>query len=195
MGPQFILEDSGLPYEAIKVNLRDPAERAEYVKNVNSKGQVPAISIDGKVITEAPAIYTAISQLVPEKNYLGGAQDLVRFYEWISFLGTSVHSKFGLMFVPHKVTDDPAHFDAIKAKAKQGAIDSLALIEERLAASKTTFALGENLTGVDAYLAVIAMWAKFNGTWDDKAYPTYNALAEKISGLESFKKMVGQNAV
>lgn len=40
MASQFILEDSGLHYEAIKINTRDPAAKAEYVKNVNPKGQV-----------------------------------------------------------------------------------------------------------------------------------------------------------
>ena len=37
---QLLLEDSGLQFEAIIANIRDPAARAEYVKNVNPKGQV-----------------------------------------------------------------------------------------------------------------------------------------------------------
>lgn len=81
MASQMPLEDSGTFYERIWVNIRDPDERAQYFE-IDPKGQVPAISIDGELTTEASAVITAISQLVPEKHYTGRDKlEMVRFYE------------------------------------------------------------------------------------------------------------------
>ncbi|KAK4504305.1 hypothetical protein PRZ48_005221 [Zasmidium cellare] len=194
IAPHLLLEDSGLPYESIKHNFRDAAAREEYAKTVNPKGQVPALSIDGKVITEIPAILTAISQLAPEKKYLG--DDVVRFYEWIGYLGSAVHAKaFGAVFAPFKVIDDAGAHEAAKAKGKENSKAALAFIEGNLKEVKTKFALGENLTGVDAYLAVFVLWARFHGIWDEAAYPSYAALFGRIEKLEAWGRMMKHNAV
>lgn len=196
LAPHLLLEDSGLPYESVKQNIRDPSTREEYVKNVNPKGQVPALSIDGTVITEMPAIMTAISQLAPAKNYTGSnAQETIRFYEWIGYLGTALHAKaFGSIFAPQKQTTDEAAQESVKAKAKENAKTALALIEGKLAATKTKFALGETLSGADAYLAVFVGWSKLFGLWDEKAYPSYAALFGRIEGLEAWKGVMKYNA-
>ncbi|KAF2168419.1 hypothetical protein M409DRAFT_21169 [Zasmidium cellare ATCC 36951] len=197
LAPHLILEDSGLTYESVKLNFRDPAAKEEYTKTVNLKGQVPALSIDGEVITEIPAILTAISQLAPEKKYTGDSpKDVVRFYEWIGYLGSAVHAKaFGAVFAPYKVTDDSSAQEGVKAKGKENSRAALAFIEKNLAGIKTKFALGDHLTGVDAYLAVFVNWAKFHETWDEKAYPSYNALFGRITELDSYKRVLQHNAL
>lgn len=197
VAPHLLLEDSGLPYESVKQNIRDPSTREAYVKNVNPKGQVPALSIDGQVITEMPAIMTAIAQLVPSKNYTGSTpQETIRFYEWIGYLSSAVHAKvFGSIFAPQKQTTEEAAQESVKAKAKENAKTALAFIEEKLAARTTKFAFGETLSGVDAYLAVFVGWSKLFGLWDEKAYPSYAALFARIAELEAWKKVMEHNAM
>jgi glutathione S-transferase len=97
MAAHLLLEDSGLAYESIPILRDDVAGKAEYTKNVNPKGQVPALWIDGEIITEAPAIITAISQLVPDKHYTGKTPlQIVRFYEWLNYLSGTIHGKVSL---------------------------------------------------------------------------------------------------
>lgn len=192
----LLLENSGLPFEAVLTNIRDPEARAEYVKNVNSKGQVPALTIDGEVITEAPAIITAISQLVPEKHYTGKTpMENVRFYEWMNLLSGTIHSKaFGGVFHPAAFSDDPAAQDGIKAKSIANVLAGFKTVEEKLAArGGPKFALGDSLTGVDAYLMVFYLWAQKFGM-DVSPFPNYTKVFENVSQLPAFKTMRARQA-
>jgi glutathione S-transferase len=196
MASQILLADAGLAHEAIKVNVRDPAERAEYVKTVNPKGQVPALVVDGEVITEAPAIITAISQLVPEKHYIGSTpMENVRFYEWMNFMSGTVHTKSftGLFYAP-AFSDDPAATEGITTKAKVNVMAAFQTIEDNLAKlNDPTHAIGHSLTGVDAYLAVFILWAKFFQI-DTSRYPNYSKLFDSISQTAAFKAMLEKQA-
>lgn len=196
VGPQLLLEDAGLAYEAIKIDIRDPAAKENYTKTINPKGQVPAITVDGELITEIPAIFTAISQLAPAKHYTGStASETVRFYEWVSYIGSTVHAKsFGPMFAPQKFSDDAAAQETLKVKGKESVGNAFKFIEGKLAGSKTKFALGENLTGVDAYLAVVVGWTKFFGLFDESAYPSLGALVGRVAELEAAKKVMAFNS-
>lgn len=156
--------------------------------------QVPALFLDGEIITEAPAILTAISQLVPNKHYTGKTPlQTVRFYEWINFLSGSVHSKsFTGLFVPAAFSDETDAAAGIKAKAQANVLSGFKAIEEKLAAlGGPKHALGDGLTGVDAYLATFILWAqKFQ--LDLSPFPNYVKLFEGISQSPAFKKMSAQ---
>lgn len=213
MASQLMLEDSGLQYEAIAVNTRDPQAKAEYAKTVNPKGQVrgsfhelrcsnltdsqqvPALFVDGEIITEAPAILTAISQLAPEKHYTGKTPlETVRFYEWINYLSGAVHGKaFTSLFVPSYFSDDPAAEAGIKSKATANVLAHFASIEEKLAAlGGPTHALGDSLTGVDAYLVIFIRWAKSFGM-DLSPFPNYIKLFESLTQTPAYARMNDQN--
>lgn len=190
MASHLILEDSGLQFEAIQVQ-RDPESMAEYRKNVNPKGQVPALAIDGEIITEAPAILTAISQLVPEKHYTGKTPlETVRFYEWMNYLSGTIHGKaFGGLFRPSNSSDEASAEAGIKAKAQANVLAGFKNIEEKLAAlGGPKYALGDSLTGVDAYLIVFIFWAK-KFSFDLSPFPHYTKLFEGVSQLPAFKAM------
>ncbi|CZT14575.1 related to glutathione S-transferase GST-6.0 [Ramularia collo-cygni] len=195
MAPQLLLEDAGLAYEAIKVSY-DPQERADFVKNVNPKGQVPALVIDGVVVTEAPAIITAISHLVPEKNYIGKTpMDNVRFYEWLNYLSGNIHGKaFGGLFAPSKYSTDAAAEAGIREKAKESVLAGFKVVEDKLAAlGGPQYALGDSLTGVDAYLTTFIIWAqKFQ--LDLSPFPNYTKLYEGISQTPAWKSVVAKQA-
>ncbi|PIA96350.1 Glutathione S-transferase GST-6.0 [Cercospora beticola] len=189
MASQILLADSGLAYEAIKINLQDPPARAEYMRTLNPKGQIPTLVIDGEIITEGPAVITAISQLVPEKCYTGSTpMENVRFYEWMNFLsGTVLTKSFGGLFKPSWYSDDPSAAEGIIAKSKVNISAGFQLIEDRLEKlSDPTHALGHSLTGVDAYLAVFITWAN-RFQIDISKYPNYRKLFDSISRTAAFK--------
>lgn len=191
MASQLLLEDSGLAYEAIKVNTRDPEAKAEYVKKVNPKGQVPALVVDGEIITEAPAIITAISQLALKKHYTGKTPlDNVRFYEWMNYLSGTFHGKsFTPIFKPSAYTDDASAEASIKAKAQANVLASFKNVEEKLATlGGPKHALGDSLTGVDAYLVTFILWAK-QFQMDLSPFPNYMKLFEGISQTSAFESM------
>jgi glutathione S-transferase len=97
MAPHILLQESGVEFDKTMYDkdalLKIGGYPAEYLE-INPKGKVPALKVDDEVITENLAIFTVISQLFPEKNFLGKTpMQTVRAYEWLSYLGSQVHAQ------------------------------------------------------------------------------------------------------
>jgi glutathione S-transferase len=83
VAPHILLEDTRLDAELFPLVIGEVTDN--FTKSVNPKGRVPVLGTDSDIITEIPAIMTAIAQLVPEKNYVGSTPlETVRVYEWIN---------------------------------------------------------------------------------------------------------------
>ncbi|KAL2807916.1 hypothetical protein BJX63DRAFT_410798 [Aspergillus granulosus] len=186
LAPHILLHEARLPYTPLQINyagveLQFPPE----YKSLNPKMRVPVIVVDGDVITELPAVSTIISQLVPEKNFMGKTPlETVRVYEWMNYLSGTVHSAgLGHLFRPWRWTtdEDPKAHDGIKEKARENIIESFGYIEGKL---DGIHAVGEGLTAVDAFLYPLYRWAKKSGINLD-AYPKYTALIEAMEKRES----------
>lgn len=58
---RFALEEMKLPYTLHKINLGTKENQSPEYLSINPKGQVPALSIDGQVITESNAILLSLA--------------------------------------------------------------------------------------------------------------------------------------
>jgi len=151
----------------------------ESFRRVNPKMRVPVISLDGEVITEVPAIATAIASLAPEMHLMGRtALDTARVYEWMNWLSGTLHTGgFGHLYRPDRWSADPASFDGVKVKARELITECFDTIEGKLCGR---FSTGGAFTAVDLYLFVFYRWGNRNG-FDMKAkYPKYTALASNL---------------
>src|SRR6266403_4975143 len=81
------LEEAGLPYEAVEVNTKQQANLTQSYRKINPLGKVPALAIEGRILTEAAAILSYIADRVPEKELLPPAGTLKRAiaHEWLNF--------------------------------------------------------------------------------------------------------------
>ena len=166
---------------------------------LNPKAKVPTVELttdDGHehVITEGPAIMTAISQLpsAQGKNLLGKTpMDVVRTYEWMNWLSGTVHGQaYSMWLGPQRWSTDPAGADGIKAKGAEMIKQCYQTIDEKLAASAAAsgskYAVGDSLTIVDLYLLVQYRWGKFFKSVETMdAYPAYTAHAREVSKRKS----------
>jgi len=102
MAPHILLREAGLNYDKTMFTrdevIKNGGYSAEYLK-INPKAKVPTLKVNDEIITESLAIFMIISQLVPEKNYLGKTpMQTVRAYEWLGYLGSQVHGQgFGTL--------------------------------------------------------------------------------------------------
>lgn len=63
----------------------------EYLK-IHPSGYVPALSVDGFIITEMPAILHYIASLAPERELLGSKlMEKLRVEEWMTWLSGTLH--------------------------------------------------------------------------------------------------------
>jgi glutathione S-transferase len=95
LAPHILLREAGVEFEAIanSVTLKT-VTFAEGFELLNPKMRVPVLVLDGVVITELPAIVTAIAQLVPNMRLMGKGQlETVRVYEWMNWLSGTLHGQ------------------------------------------------------------------------------------------------------
>ena len=101
------LEESGLPFTAQAVKIREGQHKTGEYLRVNPWGKIPAMLIDGEVLTEAHAILSYIGDLAPaDKNLIPRDDPLLRAHahEWMNFLSGSVHIAFRPLFRPNYLT-------------------------------------------------------------------------------------------
>ena len=162
--PHILLIEAGLDFDLVhaELNMAHDGDFSEEIKALNPKKRVPVLKVNDEIITEVPAIVTAISSLVPDRKFLGQTtMDNIRVYEWLNYLGGEVHGQaFGGLWRPERLVDDPKLYSAIRDKALKNLKQSLALIEGKLAAATTSYAVGDSFTAVDGYLFVVYRWAR-----------------------------------
>jgi glutathione S-transferase len=180
----ILLKESGLPFSTEVINVMQgfPAE----FLNLNPKGRIPFLHMDGETITEMPAIMTAIAQLVPDKKFLGSTNlDIVRSYEWFNFLAGDLHAQgYFTFFRPHYFIDDETAYGEIRKKGRGKIERCYTIIEEKL---KGVHAVGNAFSAVDAYLLPFYRWGTANGFAMREKYTKYTALVVNLAAMESVK--------
>src|SRR6185295_17655235 len=146
LAPHIALSESGLSYDAIKVDLRKHtlADGSDYYA-INPKGYVPLLELeDGTRLSEAAVILQYIADRKPGTLAPAfGTPERYKLMEWLNFIATEVHKQFGPLWYP----DTP---DATKDRQRATLAKRFGHISETLA--KQPYLMGENFSVADAYL-------------------------------------------
>jgi glutathione S-transferase len=189
MVPHIVLEELSLPYVAKAAPRANDEGRADYLKNINPLGAVPALVLaDGKVITQNIAIVDYLAGQVPASSILGavGSYQRANAMRWLNFANSDVHPAFKPIFGPARYVADEATHAELRAKA-QATVLNLFAVTERGYANQDWIA-GE-FSAADAYLYVVFRWAT-SMKFDLSAFPFYRAMVDRIQARASVKKVL-----
>jgi glutathione S-transferase len=174
LAPHIALREAGLSFEIEKVDLAaKKTERGADYWTINPKGYVPALQLDdGEILTEASAVLQYIADLKPAAKLLpaAGTKERYRALEWIGFSTTELHKGIGVLWKPNLP-------EAYRAMALETAAKRLQYVESQLGAQYLT---GAAFTVADAYLFVVANWAKPLNV-DLTPYAKLRGLIERIA--------------
>lgn len=184
LAPHVLLHEIRVPFDAVETSVAKAANLTVEFARINPKKRVPVLSLDSEVITEVPAIATAIANLAPERHLMGRtALDRVRVYEWMNWLSGTLHGQgFGGLWRPQRFSDDPDVFERIKAKSRTTISECFEIIESKLTGPYST---GDGFTAVDPFLLVFYRWGNGIGIDMPKIYPSYTTFAQKLVGRDS----------
>jgi glutathione S-transferase len=148
--------------------------------------RVPVLAIDEEIVTELPAILTAISLLAPQFNILGSNDmEIVRAYEWLNWLSGTLHGQaFGCLWRPHRFTGETQLHSSLKNHALVRIQECFGDIESKLLGA---YSVGSSFTGVDAFLLVFWLWGKKIQIDMEGSYPRYSTLAFAVLNRDSTK--------
>lgn len=194
LASHIALEESGLPYTAVAINIRTQANRSPAFLAKNPSGTVPALEIDGAILTESQAILTYVADLVPERGLLPrpGTLARARAHEWMNLISSSLHVSFRAIFRPQAYAgSSEAGSRAVHEQGLAKLADTIGIVESRL--STSAYAMGDCFSVVDAYLFVFYLWS-FDERLSRPAppRPRYKALAERVWQRESARTVVAR---
>ena len=159
MAPHIVLEEIGAPYDAVKIDIAKGENHGPDYARINPRGNVPALDVDGAILTEDLAILLYLAarfpeaKLVPDDPFAYG-----RCAEWLSFLATGPHVVYGEMLHPGRILADPALRAALRASARERLTRAYADIDSHLIGGP--FVVGDHFTVADAHLFVFYHWGK-----------------------------------
>lgn len=194
LASHIALEESGLPYTAVDVNIRTQQNRSSAYLALNQSGTVPALQIDEIVLTESQAILTYIADMVPQRELLPrpGTLARARAHQWMNLISSSLHVSFRAIFRPQVYAgSSELGMRAVRDQGQANLNEVLATIEKRLGTS--AYVLGDGFSVVDAYLFVFYLWS-FDERLCEPAppRPRYKALAELMWQRESVRTVVAR---
>lgn len=196
LAPHIALEETGLAYEGVRVDLAAGQQRSPDYLALNPKGRVPALDDGGFVVTENPAVLRYIARQVPSAElWPTDPRDEARCAEWLAWSSSTVHPAYAhIARAERYATDDAARAD-VQAKAVETCRALWGEIDARLA--RGPWALGERYSVVDPYLFVFWHWGRGPRLGYDMAadFPNFTAHARRMAARPAVQRVLADEAI
>ena len=157
LADHIALEWIGKPYDAQLVT-REERKQPAYLA-INPAGAVPALDVDGWILTQNVAILNYLADRFPEAK-LGGdgsPQSRAHVNQWLSLVNSDVHPQFKVWFGGADYLGDKALIEKSQDNARTSLRTLFERIDQQLAGKD--FVTGERSI-VDPYLFVVLRWAQ-----------------------------------
>ncbi len=160
LAAHIMLEETGTPFEAVRVSLPDGEHRKPDYLRINPHGRVPALRDGDFVLTETIAILSYLGHLHPNANLLplGDARKMARLTEMLAFFAIWVHPAVAQIWRSPRFADGAAAQAEVQASGRRNLPGYFEEIEAM--ASKTPWLLGEHISAADFYPVVFYRWGR-----------------------------------
>ena len=174
VAPHIVLEELGLPFELVQVDLKEKktATGEDYLA-INSKGYVPALQLDnGDLLTEGLVISQYIADLKPAANLVPSSGEArYQLQSLMVFISTEIHKPMGSMFNPKQSADARAITETLLNKRLTWIADTL---------GNNDYLFNNQFSIADAYLFTVLNWAGIV-KFDLSPWPTLQAFSARIA--------------
>lgn len=194
IAPHIALEEIGLPFEARRIDLAKGEQTSPEFLAVNPHGRVPALIIDGKTVTEVPALLTYIASLKPAAGLVPppGTLAYARCFEWLGFLSSSLHVAYAQFRRPGRfVAEGSPAWDEVSNSGRLNCVAAYREVERRLGSG---WAVGDAYSIADINLFPFPGWA-WRFDFDMAAEcPRWTALVERMMARPAVQRAVAREA-
>jgi glutathione S-transferase len=162
MASHIALEEIGAPYEAKQTSIARGEHRTDAYLRINPRGKVPALCIDGQVLTENTAILTYLAKRFPDRNLLpSDPLEEARCISTMAWLSNTVHPAYRQTMRPERFAEDAAAHDAVRETGRKTFLASCREIDSLLEGGE--WMMGRQYTVADPYALVFYGWGVRSG--------------------------------
>lgn len=177
---EALLAILGVAHEVVDVPKNPDGSAPDWYRAINPRAEVPALQLpDGSIMTESAAMMIHVADCHAEAGLAPkpGTPERAQYLRWLVYLSATVYSTDLRLFYSNRYSTDPAHADAIRAKASADLVHDYAIFEGGLGSGP--FILGSKMSAADIYAAMLIGWSDdFAGL--AKAKPKLKALYDQV---------------
>jgi len=182
------LEETGAQYGEKPIFLPKGEQKTETYLKINPRGKVPALDVDGKILTENTAILSYLAKKFPEKKLMPtDAFEQARCLSTMAWFSNIVHPSYSHYMRPERFAADAAAQPSVKETGKKSfwancqEIDSL--LEGR------DWIMGKEFSVADCYALVFYGWG-LRAELPMKELANFTAFKERMLKRPAVKKVL-----
>jgi len=185
------LEEAGMDFDLAPVRFVRGEHKSPAYRALNPLGKVPALEIDGLVLTENLAILVYLDERFPDAGLLPEAHspaDRARILADLAFCSATLHPLVTRIRMPAFFAG-AEHAATVKSIAESVLDDYFAVVEGRLVQADWWY--GERWSAMDAYLYWI-FWRVEGAGYDVKRYSRFVAHARRMEERPSVRAVLAR---
>ena len=172
-------EETGVEYETKVIRFMRGEHKSPEFKTRNPKGKVPALEIDGNVLTENVAILSYLAERFADAKLLPSPATAIQRAQILAdlcFCSSTLHPLVTRIRIPMMFAG-PENALVVKQTAESAMDEYFQLVEDRLAAGRWWY--GEEWSAMDGYLYWI-FWRVEGAGYDVARFPRFMAHARAM---------------
>jgi glutathione S-transferase len=177
--PRWMLEELGVPYELVQLDLaKGEHKKPEYMK-IHPHGAVPAL-VDGDLaLFESAAICSYLADKYPEKKLAPPVGTPARglYYQWMHYAMATVEPPLLQTFLHTVMLPEAQRKPEVVEEARKQWQDVARVLSQALAGK--TWILGEQFSAADVMIGSCLVWAGFMGM--TSGFPELEAYVARCS--------------
>ena len=182
------IEESGAEYTEKPTLLPKGEQKTEAYLKINPRGKVPALSVDGKVITENTAILTYLAKQFPKANLMpADPVEEARCISTMAWFSNVVHPSYQRFMRSERFAEGEAAQATVKEMGRKSFWANLQEIDGLL--KGLDWVMGKQFTVADGYALVFYGWG-VRGELPMKELTHYTAWKERMLKRPAVRKIL-----
>jgi len=175
---RWMLEEVGAPYDTEILDYASTMKGDEY-RSINPMMKVPAISHNGKIVTECAAICAYLADVFPEAGLAPREEEKADYYRWMFFAAGPLEQA---------VTNKAAGFEPTAERQRMFGYGHYDLAVNTLSdhLASRPYVCGSRFTAADVYVGSAVMWGTQFGTLPK--LDSFVAYGERLSQREAYRR-------
>ena len=182
------LEQIGLPFDLRVLDTQRGEQLSPAYLAVNPKGKVPALVIDGRVLTETPAILTWLARTYPAAGLLplsGDAFADALVQSDLTYVSAGLHPITTRICRSQYFCAVPGGAESVYKMAAEAMKPNFDIVERRLSDRRWWY--GDTWSMLDVYLAWV--WYRVTSTrFDASQYIHYSRIVDQVAALPAVQR-------
>ena len=185
------LLEIGAPYELVEVEVPFDRQKNPSYLQLNPRGQVPTLVVDGRPCFESSAILMLLAERHPEAGLApaAGTPQRAEYYQWIAFFATALGAPYRQWFYPGDLGAREGQplpdyvRDAVREKIERG----WAIVDAHHAA-RGPYMLGAEFSAADLLALMYMRWSR-NMPRPVTEWPALRRYADVLRTRQSWRKL------